>query len=85
MIYMPNVEKTTVNEAIEAENISNDTTKQQLNNSDNIEAFADSINNLCPKCGGKLVLRTATKGANAGNRFWGCANFPKCRYPKSSK
>lgn len=34
----------------------------------------------CPRCGGKLVLRTAKKGANAGNSFWGCSNFPKCRY-----
>ena len=26
----------------------------------------------CPKCGGAMVLRTATRGANAGNQFWGC-------------
>lgn len=34
----------------------------------------------CPKCGGALILRTAGKGANAGKRFWGCSNYPKCRY-----
>lgn len=34
----------------------------------------------CPRCGGKLVLRTAKKGAQAGNQFYGCTNFPKCRY-----
>lgn len=34
----------------------------------------------CPRCGGALVLRTAKKGSNAGNRFYGCSNFPKCRY-----
>lgn len=37
---------------------------------------------VCPICGGKLVLRTARKGSNAGNRFYGCSNFPKCRYTK---
>ncbi len=34
----------------------------------------------CPKCGGTLVLRTATKGANVGQQFYGCSNFPRCRY-----
>ena len=34
----------------------------------------------CPRCGGNLVLRTASRGVNAGNQFWGCENFPKCRY-----
>lgn len=34
----------------------------------------------CPRCDGKLLLRTAAKGANAGRQFYGCSNFPKCRY-----
>lgn len=33
----------------------------------------------CPKCGAEMVLRTARRGANAGNQFWGCTNYPKCR------
>lgn len=33
----------------------------------------------CPRCGGLMVLRTAGRGKNAGNRFWGCANFPDCK------
>ena len=35
---------------------------------------------ICPLCGSKLVLRTAKKGSNAGNQFYGCSAFPKCRY-----
>ena len=35
---------------------------------------------VCPKCGSKLVLRVAKKGENAGNQFYGCSAFPKCRY-----
>ncbi len=34
---------------------------------------------LCPKCGAKMVLRTATRGQNVGNQFYGCSNYPKCR------
>lgn len=34
----------------------------------------------CPKCGNTLVERIAKRGINAGNRFLGCSNFPKCRY-----
>ncbi|BAF72445.1 conserved hypothetical protein [Sulfurovum sp. NBC37-1] len=36
--------------------------------------------NVCPKCGSELILRTAKKGTNAGNQFYGCSNYPKCRY-----
>jgi len=33
----------------------------------------------CPKCGSPMVLREVKKGKNAGNNFWGCSKFPKCR------
>lgn len=35
---------------------------------------------ICPRCGGTLVLRVAKRGTNAGNSFYGCSNYPKCRY-----
>ena len=38
--------------------------------------------NLCPLCGGKMVLRTAKKGSHVGEKFWGCSGFPKCRGTK---
>ena len=41
---------------------------------------SDLDGKICPKCGSKLILRTAKKGANAGNQFYGCGGFPKCRY-----
>ena len=34
----------------------------------------------CPICGGNLIIKTATRGANAGNQFYGCSNYPKCRF-----
>ncbi|MHB9003906.1 MAG: DUF2726 domain-containing protein [Coriobacteriia bacterium] len=33
----------------------------------------------CPKCGVPMVLRTASKGEQAGRQFYGCTNYPKCR------
>ena len=37
----------------------------------------------CPKCGSALVIRTRKTGANAGQQFWGCSAFPKCRIVQS--
>lgn len=34
---------------------------------------------VCLKCGSQMVLRKAKSGKNAGEQFWGCSNFPKCR------
>ena len=38
---------------------------------------------MCPQCGGYLVKRMAREGANAGREFYGCSNYPKCRYTKN--
>ncbi len=43
-------------------------------------ARANPASRICPKCGKGLTLRTARKGRNAGERFWGCSGYPKCRY-----
>lgn len=40
---------------------------------------------ICPMCGSELVLRTAKRGENKGQNFYGCSNFPKCRYTQTSK
>ena len=33
------------------------------------------VNRRCPKCGGSLVQRQGRYG-----RFWGCSNYPNCRF-----
>jgi hypothetical protein len=40
---------------------------------------------FCPKCGGELIERVATKGQYAGQTFWGCSNFPKCKFTKKAE
>mgnify|MGYP004464824751 CR=1 FL=1 len=37
---------------------------------------------VCARCGAQMVLRTAQKGPRKGQRFWGCSNYPVCRYTK---
>ena len=32
----------------------------------------------CPDCHGRMILRTASKGANTGQKFWGCSDYPNC-------
>jgi hypothetical protein len=33
---------------------------------------------ICPKCGGEMVARTATRGQFVGHPFWGCRKNPQC-------
>jgi HJR/Mrr/RecB family endonuclease len=35
---------------------------------------------MCPKCEREMVLRTATRGQDAGKQFWGCSAYPRCRF-----
>lgn len=37
----------------------------------------------CPTCGGRMVKRLARRGRNAGDYFWGCAAYPRCRGTRS--
>lgn len=60
--------------------INNAHTEQTIAQSDKRDELEN--NYMCPRCGGKLVLRTAERGIHAGNQFYGCTNFPKCRYIK---
>lgn len=44
------------------------------------EAQNEVINVNCPKCRkGHFVLRVAKKGKNAGNKFYACSNYPRCK------
>lgn len=35
--------------------------------------------NICPRCGGELVLRKGNSGS-----FYGCSNYPKCKFTKKA-
>ena len=36
-------------------------------------------NPTCPRCGSTMIVRETKKGTNAGKKFLGCSEFPKCR------
>ena len=36
-------------------------------------------NNICPNCNIPLILRTSKNG----NQFYGCSNYPKCKFTKN--
>ncbi|QCI29091.1 AAA domain-containing protein [Caminibacter pacificus] len=45
----------------------------------NEKYFIKEKTKTCPKCGGKLILKTGRFG-----KFYGCENFPKCKYTESA-
>ena len=46
---------------------------------DSVPKAAKAAAPSCPKCAQTMVRRTAKKGANAGQEFWGCSGYPRCR------
>lgn len=44
-----------------------------------IATQGDYTTPTCPSCNVKMILRTASKGANAGSEFWGCRSYPRCK------
>ena len=44
-----------------------------------IQTVTPQANPGCPNCGAEMILRTAKKGSNAGQQFWGCSKYPGCR------
>ncbi len=42
------------------------------------DEFEEAQEPFCPKCGSKMVLRTARKGKYSGKNFWGCSKYPEC-------
>lgn len=57
----------------------NSSTQQQESTNESVTSYTNK-NFLCPWCGGKLVLRTAKRGESIGKQFYGCSNYPKCKY-----
>jgi len=43
------------------------------------QSSAASTSPKCPSCGAEMVRRKAKSGQNAGNEFWGCQNYPRCK------
>ena len=44
---------------------------------------AEAVQEKCPWCKSKLVIRTAKRGPNPGKQFYGCSNYPNCTYTRN--
>lgn len=55
--------------------------RSKITNKEHIYNIREQQRNLelgiCPRCGGSLVLRNGKHGD-----FWGCSNYPKCKFIK---
>jgi len=58
---------------------SNETIQENDNKEPEIATEMPELDPLCPICSQKMIKRTARKGKNAGNTFWGCSTYPNCR------
>ncbi|MFC4311852.1 restriction endonuclease [Steroidobacter flavus] len=45
---------------------------------------AATVDPTCPACGGAMMRRKATRGPHAGQTFWGCSSYPRCRGVRSA-
>jgi hypothetical protein len=43
-------------------------------------AILNDTRKLCPKCERRMEIKTARKGRGAGQMFWGCSGYPRCRF-----
>jgi four helix bundle suffix protein len=53
--------------------------KRQSDMSDKSDSSDNSPAPSCPQCGKPMKMRTARKGAHAGQSFWGCSGYPECK------
>jgi restriction system protein len=44
-----------------------------------LKVVATASEPVCPICQSAMVKRTAKRGANSGNAFWGCSQYPACK------
>jgi restriction system protein len=46
-------------------------------------ALGQNVAEKCPCCGGILQMRVARKGPNSGQQFYGCSNYPSCKFTRN--
>lgn len=57
-----------------------DTVSRESDEDEKKSSITETGEPVCPKCGALLQKKVASKGKYAGQRFWGCSNFPECRF-----
>lgn len=62
---------------VNAKNSNNVTNREHINEIHKMQN--DIAHNICPRCGGELILRHGKNGY-----FYGCSNYPKCKFTKKA-
>jgi restriction system protein len=57
------------------------TTRKHIKNLE--DRHDQGVERTCPRCGNRMILRTAKQGSRAGKPFWGCAGYPRCKAVQS--
>jgi hypothetical protein len=55
------------------------TTHEERDEYEALDDFEETKSPFCPRCGSQMVLRKARTGVHAGNNFWGCGDYPRCK------
>lgn len=63
------------NKILDLSKSSSTTNKEHVENINKMKEDID--NNICPRCGGKLIEKNSKHGT-----FYGCENYPKCKFTK---
>lgn len=68
-----------------SEALENHKAQSSLKRRDHVRSLRErhASKTVCPRCGSNLVERTAKNGPNAGSKFLGCADYPRCRFSKN--
>jgi len=62
------------------------TIESTLSTSDHVRSLQQrhNSNTNCPTCGASLKLKVAKNGPRAGKKFFGCENYPQCRFTRNT-
>lgn len=74
------VEPVEINSTLEEQDEQNNDLDNNTLNNENVDNPSENEKLICPECGAELLLRTARYGEHAGENFYGCSNYPKCKY-----
>ncbi|GAA0310975.1 NERD domain-containing protein [Psychrobacter aestuarii] len=69
----PANQNTVIKEVLSQETLKEETVNEDKPSQEKLSAP------ICPKCQGAMVKRVAKTGTRAGQAFYGCTSFPKCR------
>lgn len=79
------VEETDTSVTLEDQVSTNSEVEVETEIKEDLTVTEKNVDKICPNCGSVMIIRVANKGKYVGKKFYGCSNFPKCRYVEEYK